>query len=63
MILVADCMKYGCADTLMRKHRDHVKEENKKTPDVKHVCSEECRSAERADHQRSHDYFDTLKKS
>lgn len=46
MIDLRDCMKMRCADSLLKRHRDHVKEENKKDKKIKHVCTEECRTRE-----------------
>lgn len=65
MIDVALCMKYGCADTLLRKHREHVKEETKKIKEnggSKHLCIDTCYQKEQEYHQKMHDHFDTLKK-
>lgn len=62
MIELSDCMALRCADTLMRRYREHLKEEKKKNKEIKHVCGEACHQVEREAHQKLHDWYATQKK-
>jgi hypothetical protein len=62
MIDLRDCMAMGCADSLLKRHREHVKNENKKDKQLKHVCTEECWEMERVAHQETHDWYTSQKK-
>lgn len=61
MIRLEECMEIGCATSLMKKHRDHIKEENKKNKDIKHQCTDTCQIVERQAHQDLHKWYQSKK--